>query len=236
MRINILHLYYDLMNLYGGYANVLLLSKHLRDQGFEVNVDKKTLGEVINFNNYDFIFIGEGTERNRDLILRDLVRYKDDLVKFIDENKLLLMTGITYEILGKAIDNDEALGLFDFRTISTKNRITSDVILTCDFLSKKTVGFINTSSKVTDNKHPLFKIVKISGESEEKIDFVNEGFHYKNVFGTFITGPILVRNPHILKYFVDVLGKQKMSDFKYKEISYKDEEDSYNLAISELEK
>lgn len=236
MKIKILHLYYDIMNLYGEYANILLLQKHLVDQGADVTIDKKTLNDNINFKDYDFIFIGEGTEKNRNVILNDIRKYKDEIKKYIDSNKFILMTGITYEILGKTIDNDEALGIFDFRTISTKNRITSDVILDSSCFNEKTIGFINTSSKVVENTYPLFKIIKISGESEEKIDFINEGLHYKNTFATFITGPILVRNPHILKYFVISLCKEKNKNFIYQDIEYKDESDSYNLAINELNK
>lgn len=236
MKIKVLHLYYDLMNLYGEYANLLLLEKHLIDQGADVVIDKKTLGEKIELGKYDFVFIGEGTERNRDLVLKDLLRYKDDLINYIEDNKYLLMTGITYEMLGKSIDNNEALGIFDFRTISTKNRITSDVILKSETFDKPSIGFINTSSKVIDNENSLFQIIKVSGESEEKIDFINEGFHYKKTFGTFLTGPILVRNPHILKYFVTNLCEEKNENFIYNEIEYKDEQDSYNLAINELTK
>ena len=56
--MKILHLYYDLMNLYGEYGNVVVLAKHLEDQGEEVIVDKKTIGDQIDFTQYDFIYCG----------------------------------------------------------------------------------------------------------------------------------------------------------------------------------
>lgn len=61
--MKILHLYYDLMNLYGEYGNVVVLVKHLEDQGEEVIVDKKTIGDQIDFTQYDFIYCGSGTEK-----------------------------------------------------------------------------------------------------------------------------------------------------------------------------
>ena len=33
-EIKLLHLYHDLMNLYGEYGNLRILSRHLEDQGF----------------------------------------------------------------------------------------------------------------------------------------------------------------------------------------------------------
>ena len=107
--IKLLHLYYDIMNLYGDYGNVSILKKHLEDQGFEVLLDKKTIGEEIEFDEYDFIFIGSGTERNLDVVLEDLRRYKEILNEYIDKEKVILLTGNSFEMLGKSIDEKEAL-------------------------------------------------------------------------------------------------------------------------------
>ena len=41
MQIKILHLYYDLLNLYGEYGNINILVAHLKDQGEEVELDKQ---------------------------------------------------------------------------------------------------------------------------------------------------------------------------------------------------
>ena len=56
MELKILHLYYDFLNLYGEYGNVVIMKKHLEDQGFKVNIDKKTVGDTIDFNKYNFIY------------------------------------------------------------------------------------------------------------------------------------------------------------------------------------
>ena len=45
MTIRILHMYYDLMNLYGDYGNIKILEHHLKDVGIEVQVDRKTIGD-----------------------------------------------------------------------------------------------------------------------------------------------------------------------------------------------
>ena len=81
--MKILHLYYDLLNLYGEYGNVVIMKKHLEDQGFEVTIDNKTLGDEFNFNDYDFIYMGCGTEKNLDVAMKDLKRYANETNKGI---------------------------------------------------------------------------------------------------------------------------------------------------------
>ena len=54
MQVKLLHLYYDIMNLYGDYGNVVVLKKYLEDQGASVILDKKTIGDEINVKKYDF--------------------------------------------------------------------------------------------------------------------------------------------------------------------------------------
>mgnify|MGYP000411691735 FL=1 len=44
--MKLLHLYYDLMNLYGEYANMAVLASRLKGQGLEITVDRKTLGDA----------------------------------------------------------------------------------------------------------------------------------------------------------------------------------------------
>lgn len=110
--IKMLHLYYDIMNLYGDYGNISILKKHIEDQGVEVLLDKKTIGEEINIDEYDFIFIGSGTERNLDVVLNDMKKYKDKLNEYINKEKVILLTGNSFEMFGKTIDEKEAMRYF----------------------------------------------------------------------------------------------------------------------------
>lgn len=230
--IKLLHLYYDIMNLYGDYGNVSILKQHLEDQGFEVLLDKKTIGEDIDFDEYDFIFIGSGTERNLDVVLEDLRKYKETLKKFIDKEKVILLTGNSFEMLGKSIDEKEALKIFDFEVKREKDRTTSDIIYKSKFLNNKVVGFVNKSTKIYHNNNPFFEVDFGVGENENN-DY--EGIKYKNLYGTHVSGPILVRNPELLKTIVETICKNRNSNFKCKEIEYTNEKEGYELVLKELE-
>lgn len=230
MKIKILHLYYDIMNLYGEYGNIKILEKHLKDQGFDVIVDKKSIREEKHFEDYDFIYMGCGTEKNQKVILNDLLNEKESFINAIENEKMILLTGNSFEVLGQTIDEEKALGVLNFKTEHTDKRITTDAICLSDSFKGKVVGFINTSSIIKENDKPLFKYDYNTKNLE------NDGVSYKNVIGTHLIGPLLIRNPEILKYIVTKLCTKKDESFEYKEIKYLEEEEGYKLVLSELEK
>lgn len=232
MEINILHLYYDIMNLYGEYGNIKILEQHLKDQGFEVTVDKKSIGETKDLGQYDFIYMGCGTERNQEAILKDIISEKEDLKNFIEEGKTVLLTGNSFEILGKSIDGKPALEIFEFETEHKEKRETPDVICTSEKLENKVVGFINTMSVIKNNDKPLFKV---EWNSESSSVNEPEGIIYKNLMGTHLIGPLLIRNPEILKVIIEKICTAKDENFKYKEIEYEDEQKGYELVLKELQ-
>ena len=82
--MKLLHLYHDIMNLYGDYANIAAMKRILEKSGAQVALDKRTLGDDVRFSDYDFVFIGSGTERNRNVVLADLRRHADALRAYID--------------------------------------------------------------------------------------------------------------------------------------------------------
>ena len=49
MILKILHLYHDLLKLYGEVGNIKILAKHLMEQKIEVIVERSTVGDEINF-------------------------------------------------------------------------------------------------------------------------------------------------------------------------------------------
>ena len=99
-------------------------------------------------------------------------------------------------------------------------------------LENKIVGFVNTMSKVKNNENPLFKI---EWKAENTIKDEEEGIVYKNLIGTHLIGPILVRNPELLKTIIEKICKLKDKNYTYKDIEYIDEQKGYELVLKELE-
>ena len=235
--IRILHLYHDIMNLYGDNGNIRFLEKALADQKQETEVTRKTLTDNLDdLNEYDIIYCGASTEGRRNACLKHLMPYKELVRDALNNEKVFLFTGNSYEMLGDEIKTDdgiiEGLGIFDFKvTEQSKTRYTADVIVTCDEIKEKCVGFINKCSKLENNQHPLFRIAGKVGNTNSEYD----GIHYKNFFGTQLIGPILVKNPYFARYFIKTVFKMKNVPV-YKDIEYPHIMKAYNITITELSK
>lgn len=221
--MKILHLYHDLMNLYGDYANISALCRILDTNGIEYTLDKQSLGFELNLSDYDFIFVGSGTEQNQKLALEHLKEHKEELKQYINDGKFALFTGNSFEMLGKSINSFlgeyEGLGIFDFTTAEqNKTRNTADAIFKFEGL-EELVGFVNKCSKTEGIKTPLFTVERGLGNTDGDN---TEGIIFNNFYGTHLTGPVLVKNPHFLKYIASKLVGKELSDeaFCYEKKGY----------------
>jgi len=207
-EIRLLHLYYDLMNLYGDWANVAVMERELIAQGLEVVVDKKSVGDDIDFEGYDFLCVGSGTERSQLACIRDLEQYKGALIERIEAGIPMLATGNSHELFGLAVtDPDETryemLGLIDFETIRLNTRITGDCVCMASFLDEMMIGFINRAGG--HQKGEIERPFYLEPQEGASYAACAEGIRHKNLIGTYLTGPVLVRNPPFLRYFAEII-------------------------------
>ena len=192
--MKIAYLYYDFLNLYGESGNIKIIENTLKYNKIKHEILYLSLDDKLNFDEYDLIYIGSGTEDNQKIALKHLSKYKKDLKKYIEDNKFILVTGNSVDMLGKKINDIDALGIFDY-TVKQEKRKMEEVYLDSNFTKKKILGFVNNNSYVSEFKNPLFK---------------DEGIKYKNLYATYILGPILVRNPEFFKYFLNNLTNKKL--------------------------
>lgn len=221
--VKIAHLYYDLLNLYGENGNIRFLEKMLKNQDIDVKVTKFSIGDKIDFNSYDFYYIGCGSDENLLIVLDDIKKYKEEIKKCIDEDKFFLATGNSIELFGTVIfaeDNDnqgalvpyEGLGIFDYHSPLEKERIVGEQYFETDLIKEKIIGFQNRSHSLEGCNDNLFKVISGTGYSSTNSSY--EGIHKNNFYGTYLFGPILVRNPYFTDYLVKNLCNDK--DIKYK--------------------
>jgi len=206
--IKILHLYHDLMNLYGEWANAAILERELTDRARASVVERKSVGDEVDFSIYDFIFIGCGTERSLYACIRDIARHKEALLKCVEANIPVLATGNAHELFGHAVTDaggmrHEALGLLDFETVHLNTRITGDCMCNASFLPEKLIGFINRAGgyQTGTAERPFVTELGPGASGGDR----TEGIIYKNLLGTYMTGPVLVRNPPLLRFYADML-------------------------------
>lgn len=210
--MKILHLYYDFMNLYGEYANTLALRDMLISKGCECTIENKTFGDEVDFQLYDCVYIGSGTERNQKIVLEDMKVRAKDFKDYVDKGGVALLTGNSFEILGKSITDAngktyEGLGFFDFEvTEQNRTRETADAVFETDLFDKQLVGFINKCSEIKGITEPLFKVR--SGLPNCKGDS-GEGVRLKNLFCTHLIGPALMRNQEFCSFLADICMKSE---------------------------
>lgn len=240
--MKILHLYHDLMNLYGEYANVAALKRMLDNNKVPCKVDTLSVGDKVQFLDYDLIYVGSGTESNQKIVLEHLKKSKEALKAYVDAGRFLVMTGNSFEILGKEIIDAKGkkyvgLGFFDFIvTEQERTRDTADAIFkllekqenNSESTTGKLVGFINKCSTIQGIDTPLFQVEM--GLGNEKAG-QTEGIRYKNFYGTHLTGPMLIKNPYFLIALAsDLCGKQMNGDY----LEY--EKAGYEITLRELSK
>ena len=93
MELNILHVYPDLMNLYGEYANLAVLRRHLEALDVEAHIRTALLEDAPDFDTVDMIYMGAGTERGQKRAMEGLLPHRDALLAAVDRGALVLFTG-----------------------------------------------------------------------------------------------------------------------------------------------
>ncbi len=217
--IKIIHLFPNLLNLYGDKGNIECMKKRLAWRGIDVEFAEHHDETPINFDGADVIFLGGGTERELKIVAKRLSLQKDDFVRFAENGGTIVGVCEGYELLGKSTciggELCEGLGVLDIYTelLPEDTRFTGDVIIQCDKNIDKVVGFENHFTKTNIGNHtPLGKVIKGMG-NDGASGF--EGIVYKNVYGTHLHGPLFPKNPKLCDRILFNALKTKYSDFDY---------------------
>lgn len=234
MKVKILYLYPDLMNLYGSSGNIRCLERHIEAAGAQVEVVCASLYDEVDFSDVDFVYMGAGTEKSRLRVLSDFLVHKEKFQTYLKEGGLALFCGNSFEILGKKIktllgEDIDCLNFFDFETYEEKRRVVVDTICGCRFLNSEVIGFMNKQSKTSIVATPFFRVIKGAGNAPDRND---EGVVSDGLFATQLSGPILVRNPHLRAYFEKKIYEKK--GVALVPVSFANEERAYSESLSGL--
>ena len=231
--IRLYHLYPDLMDLYGDYANLLILSRALSRAGFENEIVKRSLIDRFDLADAGFLYIGSGRESSQKRAMEHLLRNREEFLRAYERGVPVLLTGNAMEMIGKSVTDKngvrhEGLGLASFEAVEGEKRLVSDEIVSRN--GKKLVGFINKSSEITGIGKPLFHVEFGLGNAGEDKE---EGYTDKYLFATHLIGPILVKNPEFLLEMASLAAKTPVDSEKVRD-RYADE--AFAITLSELSK
>ena len=238
MELNILHLFPELMSLYGEYANLAVLRRRLEGLGHAVNIISADCETAPDFSTVDMIYMGAGTERSQKAALKKIVPYADALKATAERGALVLFTGNAMPMLGKSITDADgqqfaALGLADFTTQESDKRIGEDVIAVPTLWKETAVGFMNKCSVTKGITTPLFSALPLGFGNEDKGGA--EGYVSGNVLATHITGPVLVKNPAFTDMIIRRLFAAKGWEVPDTLPRLPHEQEAYEVTLRELQ-
>jgi lipid II isoglutaminyl synthase (glutamine-hydrolysing) len=210
MKLRVGHLYPDYLNIYADRGNIAVLSERARLRGHELVVVPIGLDDDVP-DGIDLFYVGGGQDREQALVSRDLVRKGDALRAAVAHGAAFLAVCGGYQLLGRFYRdrNGEELpgiGLLPLQTIAGERRMIGDVLLECGWAGRTLAGFENHAGRteLDEGAEPLGRVLAGFG-NDGRSGF--EGCRLGRVYGTYLHGPLLPRNPWFAdRLLADALG------------------------------
>jgi lipid II isoglutaminyl synthase (glutamine-hydrolysing) len=200
--LRLVHLYPDLMSVYGDRGNVLALRRRAAWRDIDLEVSELTVGDSLDPEQVDLIFFGGGQDREQEVVSPDFLQQKGRAVReAVDLGAALLSVCGGYQLLGQSyttVDGQElpGAGLFDVRSLPGPKRHIGNVLVETDLDGQRRtlVGFENHSGRtyLGPSTRPLGRAVVGAGNNGEDH---TEGAVYKGAVGCYLHGSLLPKNP-----------------------------------------
>lgn len=210
--IRIAHLYGNLMNTYGDNGNLLMLQYYAREAGYQVDTQIISLKDDFNADDYDLVFFGGGQDYEQLIVSKDIVRIKDEIARYIENDGVFLAICGGFQLLGEYYINTSGIRLEGTNILphyterQINSRFVGDIEIYDEVNDQTYVGFENHNgvTHLTGDLKPLGRVIKGNGNNGKD---QTEGVHYKNTFGSYFHGPLLVRNEWLARHIVDLAIK-----------------------------
>lgn len=203
MKLKILWMYHDLMDLYGDKGNIQVLKTRAEKRGIDVTVDTCGIGEKRDISSYDIFFLGGGADREQNLIFEDLLSRRQGIAEAMNAGTAFLLICGGYQMFGRYYKDQDGktvpcLDFFDYYTEASDrdHRCIGNIAIevTMDGETFQAVGFENHGGQTKGVTSPLGRVLKGHG-NEYQSQF--EGFANEQVTATYMHGPLLPKNPRI---------------------------------------
>lgn len=213
--IRVLHLYPREMNIYGDWGNVLTILRRAEWHGYKTELVQHHPGKPFP-KDIDIIIGGGGQDSGQTVVKEDLLNIADDLRALADDNVPMLMICGLYQLFGrffKTADGEEipGIGIFKMETHAGPTRLIGNVVTQTPF--GELIGYENHSGlTVLDDDQPALGLVK-KGAGNNMTD-KTEGAIYKCVFGSYLHGSLLPKNPGFADSLIEAAAFRKFGGFE----------------------
>jgi CobQ-like glutamine amidotransferase family enzyme len=211
VRIRVGHLYPDYLNIYADRGNIAVLGERARARGHELDVRAIGMRDAVPVGEVDLFYVGGGQDREQELVARDLVEKAEPLREAVDRGAAFLAVCGGYQLLGRSYRDVAGtelpgIGLLPLHTVAGDRRMIGDVLLECKWAGRTLAGFENHAGRtlLDEGAEPLGRVVAGFGNDGVSGD---EGCRHRRVYGTYLHGPLLPRNP----WFADRLLEEALA-------------------------
>jgi CobQ-like glutamine amidotransferase family enzyme len=218
LKLRVAHLYPKLMNIYGDRGNILCLQRRCRERGIEFDLEPLELGQKLSAKDFDLIFIGGAQDREQRRVAEDLIKVKGKAVReAVDRGVVVLAVCGGYQLMGRfyrtaAKEELPGLGVLDMWTAHPgpqAERFIGNVVISWN--GGTLVGFENHGGRthLVERAEPLGRVV--AGYGNNGVDGY-EGAVYRNVFGTYLHGSLLPKNPVFADHLLTIALRRSHKD------------------------
>ncbi len=217
MELRICHLYPDLLNLYGDRGNITTLVRRAQWRGIAVRVVEARLGDPIDPAAADLYFIGGGEDRQQRLAAPDLCRVKGAALRDAAEaGAAVLAVCGGYQLFGhyyRPADGPglEGLGLLDLHTVHPgpgARRLIGNIVIREAASGQRLVGFENHGGR-THLGPQARALGTVEAGFGNNGDDRSEGAVWRSVYGTYLHGPLLPKNPWLADLMISLALRRR---------------------------
>jgi hypothetical protein len=199
VKLSVGHLYPDHLNIYADRGNLAVLAARAQARGHELEVRSIGPGQAVPAGEIDLFYVGGGQDREQELVAGDLVGKAQTLHEAVEGGAAFLAVCGGYQLLGRFY-RDRAgvelpgIGLLPLHTIAGERRMIGDVLLECEWAGRTLAGFENHAgrTRLDEGAQPLGRVLAGFGNDGES---GYEGCRSGRIYGTYLHGPLLPRNP-----------------------------------------
>lgn len=228
-ELNITWLYPDILSLHGDRGNVIALKTIGEKLDLKVNINRvDNLEDDIDFENTDILMINPGEVKLVEPIVESLDRQREELVKYIKENGIILVIGTSGAIFGntlKLVDDRtiDCLGIFDMDSFEKDKIYGNDVFYYFTPEEGDEMQMVGSEISIIDfslnNKEQALSTTEYGKGNNTKHPDGLEGARVNNVFFTNALGPLLIKNPWFAQYLIEKAMKAKDITFSKQELA-----------------
>lgn len=206
MSLTIVRLYHDLLGTYGDQGNAEVLMYRARARDIQVDLIEVAPHEPVPRSG-DIYLLGGGEDGPQTAAL-EMLSKDGGLNTAVDNGATVFAVCAGFQLIGSRLPNAsgipiDGLGIVDAETIYTRDpRSVGELVITYNGQLDEPVltGFENHQGLTIlgSGIQPLGTVLRGIGNGRDGADCKSpEGVHHGRVFGTYMHGPALVRNPQL---------------------------------------